>query len=520
MTSWARSITTMRRGKVLLSICNIRWTVALAAFVFPVFVSQCCVGWAQGDADKTVAPQTTEQKVEQLTAAMAQVQAQMEANRQVLLDLQKQLAALQQQMAAEKAASTATTSPTAQPAVASATLDEIKERQTIDESQIATHELTKVETQSKYPLTVSGMILFNTFVNTRKVDVPEAPAYALSGPGSTGFSLRQTVLGLDARGPHLFGATSHADVRVDFFANGSRSAYTQGGILRLRTAHAVLKWRDTEVFAELDRSLLQPNAPTSLLAVGQPELAWTGNLWTWNPQVGVTHRLELTSSTRIQAQAALIDPSDPHLPQSTSPAASVTLAERSRWPGAEARIALQHGEIGVGPEVGIGGYFSPHRTPEGANFDAWAGTMDARLPLTRYFEVTANAYRGQALGGLGGGGYIDYLDRYVNSTEMSRALSDVGGWAQLKGKAGQRMEMNLGFGIDNPFAKEVHSSVSFVPPSYYPGLARNRSYFANAIYSPSKYLEFSLEYRRFLTNYSVGSTDVSDVIGIGAGYKF
>jgi hypothetical protein len=507
----------MLRGKVLGSIRNIQWPVVLSALVCQALISQCCIGWAQSDPDKTVAPQTTEQKVEQLTAAMAQVQAQMEANRQVLLELQKQLAALQQQMAAEKAASTATTSP----AVASAaSLDEIKERQAIDESQIATHELTKVETQSKYPLTVSGLILFNTFINTRQVDVPEAPAYALSGPGSTGFSMRQTVLGLDARGPHLFGATSHADVRVDFFANGSRSAYTQGGILRLRTAHAALKWHDTEVFAELDRSILEPNAPTSLLAVGQPELAWTGNLWTWNPQAGITHRFELSSSTRIQAQAALIDPSDPHLPQSSSASTGVTLAERSRWPGAEARIALQRGEIGVGPEFGIGGYFSPHRTPEGTNFNAWAGTMDLRLPLARYFEVTASGYRGQALGGLGGGGYIDYLERYVNSTEVPRALSDAGGWAQLKGKAGQRMEMNLGFGIDNPFAKEVHSSVVFVPPSYYPGLARNRSYFANAIYSPSKYLEFSLEYRRFLTNYSAGSTNTSDVIGIGAGYKF
>src|ERR1700728_4202665 len=143
--------------------------------------------------------------------------------------------------------------PKTQPAIASdgapgaatgipVSLDEIRERQAIEESQIATHEITKVETESKYPLKVSGLLLLNGFVNTRQVDVSASPAYAISGPGSTGLSLRQTVLGLDARGPHLFSATSRADLRVDFFANGQQSNYAASGLLRLRTAHAQLDW--------------------------------------------------------------------------------------------------------------------------------------------------------------------------------------------------------------------------------------------------------------------------------------
>ena len=61
----------------------------------------------------------------------------------------RQLAALQQQMAAEKTAFSARN----EPAVANAaSLEEIRERQAIEESQIATHDVTKVETESKYPL--------------------------------------------------------------------------------------------------------------------------------------------------------------------------------------------------------------------------------------------------------------------------------------------------------------------------------------------------------------------------------
>jgi len=81
------------------------------------------------------------------------------------------------------------------------------------------------------------------------------------------------------------------------------------------------------------------------------------------------------------------------------------------------------------------------------------------------------------------------------------------------------VEMNAGYGADNPFSKEIQAAMSSSYGSS-SGLARNRSFFSNAIYSPSAYLVFSLEYRRLWTNLSTGSTNFSDVIGVGAGYRF
>jgi hypothetical protein len=482
---------------------------------------------AQSGSAQTTAPETVEQKIDRLTTAVEQAQTQIEDYQRQLLDLRRQLIALKQQMAAEKTAS----SPAGQPVTAEAggagvaseapaTLEEVREQQEIVESQIATHDLTKVETQSKYPLTVTGLLLFNGFVNTRQVDLPASPSYAMSGPGSTGLSLQQTVLGLDARGPHLFGAASHADLRADFFGVGAQSNYAASGLLRLRTAHAALNWPNTEAFVELDRSILEPNEPSSLVALAQPELAWAGNLWTWNPQIGVSHRFALTGSSSIKAQAALIDTSDPQPLGSTSSSSPVTQTERSRWPGTEARIAFQHGGNGIGTAIGAGGYFSPHRTSYGTSYDAWAGTMDLRLPLAKYFEITTNAYRGQALAGLGAGGYLNYYLSYQGLNTIVRALDDVGGWTQVKARAGQRVEMNAGYGTDNPFAKEIDAAVSPSNAPSYTGLARNRSFYSNAIFSPSAYLIFSLEYRRLWTNYSTGPTNIGDVVGIGAGYKF
>jgi hypothetical protein len=115
---------------------------------------------------------------------------------------------------------------------------------------------------------------------------------------------------------------------------------------------------------------------------------------------------------------------------------------------------------------------------------------------------------------------VNYYYEYPGTTEIVHALDDVGGWAQLKARAGQQVEMNAGYGTDNPFAKEIQAAISSSGTTYYSGLARNRSFFSNVIYSPSAYLLFSLEYKRLWTNYGTGPPAYSDVIGIGAGYKF
>jgi hypothetical protein len=504
-----------------------RWTALAVAVLLALVVHRAAV--AQSANASPTSAGATEEKVQRLAAAVAQAQAQMEAYQKQLQDMQKQLSVLQNQLAAEKSPvpellatpqSTTANGSSASNASTDALAD-IRERQAMQESQIATHEQAKVETESKYPLKVSGLLLFNGYVNTRQVDISADPTYAMRGGGSTGVSLRQTVLGLDARGPHLFGATSHADMRVDFFASGSQSSYAAGGLLRLRTAHAQLRWQNTEAFFEQDRTFLAPYTPSSLVSVAQPEFAWSGNLWSWNPQIGLSRQIDITDSTRFKIEAGFIDVADPQWPGTDANGAStISRAERSRWPGSEARVAWAAGDAEAGPQIGASGYFSPHKTAYNQRFNAWAGALDLRLPMSKHLSLIMNAYRGAALGGLGGGGYVDYVHRYAGSAEAIRALDDVGGWAQLQSKAGERLEFNAGYGMDNPFARQIRASTAIPEYSVYPGLARNRSAFGNFIYSPSTYLLFSLEYRRLWTNYATGPGSFSDVIGLGAGYRF
>jgi hypothetical protein len=462
---------------------------------------------------------TPDQRIQAVQQALERTEAQLAATEQQLNQLRLEVSSLKQQMTEgakqQSAASGQATSGT--------DVEELRERQAIADAQIATHEQAKVESDSKYSVKITGLILATGFVNTRAADIPLDPTITLSGPGSTGLSLRQTILGLDASGPHLWGATSRADSHVDFFGNPMQGTSTDsGGLARLRTAHAALDWQNAELAFAYDRPLISPNAPTSLVSVAEPALAWSGNLWNWAPQVSTTFK-----SDHLRASTALIDAPDP--PTGAPSTAQSSLAEASRWPGVEARISVvglldpNHVPSGYGPsrfEAGLGGYVSPHRASDGTRFNAWASTFDLRTPLPARFGLSGSFYRGQALGGLGGGGYKDYVSRTDNSLVTIRVPDDIGGWAQLKQQPHREFEWNIAYGIDDVFARQLRPYVIPGDASFAQALARNRTLSGNVIYSPRTYLMFSVEYRRLASTNVSTPTSTGDIFGLGAGYQF
>jgi hypothetical protein len=314
-------------------------------------------------------------------------------------------------------------------------------------------------------------------------------------------------------------------LRFDFSASASAIGYSGGysfGLLRMRTADAELDWDHTRAFFALDRPLVSPETPTSLTAVAEPALAWSGNLWAWNPQIGVSHDFLTGPSSGLRVQASLIDVADPPSPYGASSGSTYippSAAELSRWPGIETRIAYVDTHSEEGAQFGVGGFFASHRTAQSNTFSSWAATADFRVAISRFTQLSGSAYRGQALGGLGEGASKDYVVQTVGGETYFRTLGDSGGWVQWKQKKGERLEFNEAFGMDDVPAYQLRPYALSVPVSYY-NLARNRTFSGNVIYSPSAYLSFSLDYRRILSSYVTTTTQFSDVIGIGAGYRF
>ena len=470
------------------------------------------------------------QQMQELKQLLSRAEAQLASSQQQLLAVRQQLDQLQQQVAAEQPLATSPNSAGSSPSSPSPqtsdsnlaqAVQEIGERQDVQQSEIAVHEQSKVESESKFPIKLNGLILLTGLISTRQPDVSAAPTFVLPGNGATSFSLQQSIFGLDARGPHLLGARSSADVRVDFFGSGSTSGYGGGTpLLRLRTAHAALDWDHAQIFFSLDRTILSPETPTSLTAVAYPALAWSGSLWSWNPQVGARYDLAASDTTTLRLEGAIINAQDP--PAVTSYATGSytplpSLSERSGTPGGEARLALRHSNTHGESEFGVGGYFGPHRTGSGSNFNAWAGTVDFRLALPARFQFSGNLYRGAALGGLGAGAFKDLIYRTDAQGLHVRTLDDVGGWAQLKQRVTEKLEWNLAYGIDNAFARQLRPYAGANP---YVNLARNQTFSANTLYSPRASLLFSLEYRRLASSPVNAPTIPANVYGLAAAYKF
>jgi hypothetical protein len=306
---------------------------------------------------------------------------------------------------------------------------------------------------------------------------------------------------------------------ADFFGTASDS-YGGEAFLRLRTAHADLQWKKTSLFFAYDRPILSPRAPTSLTAVALPALSWSGNLWSWNPQFGLTHDFSFAKGT-ARAEFALMDVSDPpsYAASSIAGLSTANTSELSRKPAVEGRLSWRGGDEERSPAIGVGGYYAAHRSPTGARGESWAATFDYHLPLPAHLQWTGNIYRGQGLGGLGAGGYKDYLYRAASGVGYVRWFEDVGGWSQLKQKINDRVEWNLAYGIDNVFAGQLRPFVTS-SSSFYNALARNRTFTGNVIYSPRAYLLFSVEYRHIQTSPVSAKTHSTDVVGAAAAYRF
>jgi len=147
--------------------------------------------------------------------------------------------------------------------------------------------------------------------------------------------------------------------------------------------------------------------------------------------------------------------------------------------------------------------------------------MDARLLLPAGLQLTGSFYRGLGLGGLGGGGYKDFAYKANTTTGgyFFKALDDVGGWAQLKERVNERLEFNGAFGMDNVFSAQMRRYI-ITGGTMYQNLTINRTFTGNMIFTPSAYLLFSLEYRHLGSSPIAGAPATSNIIGLGAGYKF
>lgn len=385
---------------------------------------------------------------------------------------------------------------------------------------------TKVESGSRYRVRLSGLILMNAYSNMGRGELSDMPSLAFSrvpnqSHGDFGMTLRQTQIGLQVTGPRLAGALTSGDVTADFFGGFPNINYgVTAGIFRLRTAHLQLEWTKTKVVAEQDSPFVSPLSPTSYATLGEPALSWAGNLWVWTPQIHVDHQWSLSDSSGITVQGGILDALTEQIPPNQFNRVA-TPGELSKWPAFASRVAWSGKWFGREALFGVGGLYGRQVYGFGRNIDSWLGTVDWNFPLGQYFTLSGEIYRGQAIGGLGGGVWNSVLYNGLQNSPATEVipLNDIGGWSQLKFQPAKKWEFNVAAGTANPLSSDLREYPS-VTGAYFAPFARNQAIFVNSIYHPRSNLLFALEYRKLRSYSLAGSKQTVGHVNLAVGVAF
>jgi hypothetical protein len=419
-------------------------------------------------------------------------------------ELVKEVQQLRQQIAAEHSTPSAAPVTSANPAASSAGASQasIDERLSVEERRTAEQAQTKVEAANKFPIQLNGMLLFNAFANGGPYsNVETTDEYGfLSGPGQSGATLRQTILGLQFQGPRLPGdGRIHGSVSMDFWGGSSDP---QLNWLRLRRADITLDWKNRSLSFSQDKPLIAPYQPDSLAEVGIPPLAGAGNLWLWLPQVRYEERLHFGSASGLTGQIALL--------QTKETAATVRRAfadslEPSR-PALEGRFAFWH-KFDDTRRFEIAPSFHVSTTHvAGSSVNSRVGSLDWFIVPWSHLEFSGTAFQGQNVASLGSlsNGFTILGDRSV------RPVKTAGGWAQLAFPITSRLTFNLYSGLESDNGDYIAG----------PYVVRNLTYASNLMYHLGPNVILSLEAAQARLRAYSGANQIQNHYDLAIGYLF
>jgi hypothetical protein len=339
----------------------------------------------------------------------------------------------------------------------------VEERLAVAEQRITDLSQSKLESEHRGPVQLTGMLLFNSFLNGAYAADRQDPVIAslTSGPRSGGASLRQTVLGLKFQAPEkIAGIDVSGAAYMDFFA-GTGTSLNQ--LLRLRVASIDFTRGDSTFTVAQDKPIVAPREPDSLAQVGLSPLTASGNLWLWQPQVRFEQRFHFGETAGLRAQVGSYETSE----RGNAPAEYTSSIGASR-PSLEGRFVLWANsgqpapfEIAPGFHVSdshVGGFVIPSRI----------FTLDWQAPLGRMFTFTGSFFHGQNVGVIGGlqQGVAEAGDNSLHTVHAD------GGWVQLKFQPTKRLTFNFYGGQEDDRNRDLTAGQ----------ISKNQTYAANAMY--------------------------------------
>jgi hypothetical protein len=382
-----------------------------------------------------------------------------------------------------------------------------EERQAIQQSRIEEIAQTKVEASEKFPIRISGTVLFNAFRNGRHNNETNNPTIASLADADVtgGGTLRQTTLGLLFNGPALPGGGKvSGSLFMDFFGGSTTSL---NHLVRLRTAAINLDWARTSVLFGQQKPIISPRDPDSFAQVGVSPLTGAGNLWLWQPQIRVEQRVSLGRDTGLRAQVGAFQTS--FLNSTTDPNAyntpPVSQFTEDSSPGGEGRLELwrRWGESG---RLEIAGGFHVNRN------HVFRFSLPSNIYSVDWFfrplskvEVSGMFFHGRNVAVLGGlrQGFT------VIGPEWISVVSN-GGWSQVRIPVTSRLAFDLYGG------QQDDRNSDLLPGN----IAKNQAYFGNVMYRFAPNVIVSLEGGQVRTTYYRVGNRLNDHYDLAIAYMF
>ena len=367
-----------------------------------------------------------------------------------------------------------------------------EERLQVQESRTAELASAKVEASQRFPIRLTGMLLFNSFLNSSGSGAQEYPTVAQ--PGATrsgGATLRQTILGFDYSGPRILGdGKLSASVRMDFWEGSNTPA---GQEIRMRTGTVSVDWKDRSILVGVDKPLISPREPESLAQVWLSPLTAAGNLWLWIPQARFEQDFHFTRETGLKAQVGVVgtrevaaSPASPYA-AGASPDAYI---EPTR-PGIEGRVELFTGGEDRRFEIASGFHHSvSHVLGDSLSSDVLSFDLLARP--WRPIEFSGAFFTGQNVAPLGTTGIRQGF--VALGPGLVSIGHSIGGWGQLTLRPASRLWFNLFSGQQDDRNPQLTTGA----------VGKNLAYGANVFYRLAPNVLASFEASQVRTNY-IGS---------------
>ncbi len=297
-------------------------------------------------------------------------------------DLAQEVHALRAEIAGARAAPPGT-GPVAAEAPVNVSQAPLDERMAVQEQRSAELAQTKVEAAQRMPVTLTGMVLFNSFLNSGASGGAQDPLTAaqsnnVSGGGA---SLSQSIIGLRFQGPRVLGGQVRGSLDLDLWGG---TASSLNHLVRMRVASLEVDWKNTTLMVGQDKPLIAPRDPDSLAQVAFSPLTDAGNLWLWSPQVRFEQRFAIGDNMGVKAQASVYQTSEPAA--SATPQYQATLSGAS--PGVEGRLEFWS-NLRVGYAAGDCSRIPCERDACGGNIGSVAAFHD-RLDVSADSEIAAD----------------------------------------------------------------------------------------------------------------------------------